>query len=359
MDRSIRRWLLFSAIAVAALVAAALTGTTAAAEQNVYTAHNLVSDQPGVADHLDPNLANAWGLDARPTSPWWVADNGTNVSTLYNASGDAFPSASPLVVQVPHAPTGLVANVGSNFVIRVGSASGSALFLFDTEEGRILGWNPSVSADAVAIDLPDTGAIYKGLAINPSGDRLYATDFHNGRVDVFDGSFNPINAPGAFVDPKLPDGFAPFGIQAIGGRIVVTYAKQDSDREDDVQGQGLGRVDVFDTDGVLVGRVDGHGQLNAPWGIALAPGNFGRFSGDLLIGNFGDGTINAFRQQSTDRYVHAGGLRSSDGGSLSIDGLWALQFGKGAANNGPTSTLFFTAGPDDESHGLFGTITAS
>jgi uncharacterized protein (TIGR03118 family) len=356
-----RRWLLVSAFAAAVLAAAVFAGAIPAAEQNSYTAHNLVSDQAGVADHQDPNLVNAWGLDARPMSPWWVADNGADVSTLYNASGVPFPvpPASPLVVGVPNAPTGLVANNGANFAVHLGTASGSALFLFATEEGKILGWNPNVSADAVvAVDRSAVDAIYKGLAIAPGGNRLYATDFHNGRVDVFDGGFAPVNTPGAFVDPSLPNGFAPFGIQAIGDRIFVTYAKQDADRKDDLHGQGLGFIDAFDTGGALLERVASHGQLNAPWGLTLAPDNFGRFSSDLLIGNFGDGQINAFRLQPAGNYTHAGELRGSNGKSLAVDGLWSLQFGKGATNNGPTNTLFFTAGPDDESHGLFGTITA-
>jgi uncharacterized protein (TIGR03118 family) len=357
----VRRRSLVLAFAAAVLAAAALAAGSPAAEQNQYRVHNLVSDQAGVAAHMDTNLVNAWGLDARPTSPWWVADNEKDVSTLYTATGDAFPlpPASPLVVSVPHAPTGLVANPGSNFMVHVGSASAAALFLFATEEGTILGWNPGVSPDAVVGADLHSGAIYKGLAVSPTGDRLYATDFHNGRVDVFDGSFAKVNSPGAFVDPGIPSGFAPFGIQAVGDRIFVTYAKQDADAEDDVAGQSLGFVDVYDTAGALLGRIASRGQLNAPWGIALAPDDFGRFGGDLLIGNFGDGRINAYRQQPAGNYEHAGRLKSSDGGALVIDGLWALEFGKGAANNGMKNTLFFTAGPDDESHGLFGSITAS
>jgi uncharacterized protein (TIGR03118 family) len=358
--RTGRRRSLILTFVGAALAAAALAAGSSAAERNAYTVHNLVSDQAGVAEHMDTNLVNAWGLDARPTSPWWVADNETDVSTLFNAAGVAFPPPpqSPLVVQVPHAPTGLVANPGSSFAVQIGAASAPALFLFATEEGTILGWNPSVSPDAVVVADLHSGAIYKGLAVAPSGDRLYATDFHNGRIDVFDGTFTPVVSPGAFADPSLPPGFAPFGIQAVGDRIFVTYAKQDADREDDVDGQGLGFVDVYDAAGVLLDRVASRGQLNAPWGIALAPADYGRFSGDLLIGNFGDGRINAFRQLPAGNYQHAGRLRSSDG-DLVIDGLWALQFGKGAANNGAPNTLFFTAGPDDESHGLFGSITVS
>jgi uncharacterized protein (TIGR03118 family) len=338
------------AAAVLAFAAAVLAVATPAAETNAYVQHNLVSDGSVAADHTDTNLVNAWGLTSLPGSPWWVADNGTDVSTLYTADG----TPRPLVVSVPNAPTGAVSNTGPDFVV----GSGPALFLFATEEGKILGWNMALGTTAqVAVDRSSEGAIFKGLAI--AGDRLYATDFHNGKVDVFDGSFGQVNTPGAFTDPKVPAGFAPFGIQNVGGEIFVTYAKQDADREDDVAGQGLGFVDEFDASGMLLGRVASRGQLNSPWGLALAPASFGRFGGDLLVGNFGDGEITAFARGPNGRFEPRGQLRTGTGSVLSIDGLWALQFGKGAANNGPTDTLFFTAGPDDETHGLFGTIRAA
>ncbi|HYZ76931.1 MAG TPA: TIGR03118 family protein [Gaiellaceae bacterium] len=340
----------FVAAAVLAVAAAVLAAATPAAEKNAYVQHNLVSDGFLPADHTDANLVNAWGLTSLPGSPWWVADNGTDVSTLYTADG----TPRPLVVSVPNAPTGAVSNTGPDFVV----GSGPALFLFATEEGKILGWNMSLGTTAqVVVDRSAEDAIYKGLAI--AGDRLYATDFHNGTVDVFDGSFGQVNVPGAFVDPTIPASFAPFGIQNVGGNIFVTYAKQDADREDDVAGPGLGFVDEFDASGALIGRVASHGQLNSPWGLAPAPAGFGRFSGDLLVGNFGDGQITAFERQSNGRFEPRGQLRTESGGVLTIDGLWALQFGKGTANNGPTDTLFFTAGPDDEMHGLFGTIRAA
>ena len=339
------------AAATLAVAAAVLAAATPAAERNAYVQHNLVSDGFLPADHTDANLVNAWGLTSLPGSPWWVSDNGTDVSTLYNADG----TPRPLVVSVPSAPTGAVSNTGSSFVV----GSGPALFLFATEEGKLLGWNMSVGTTAqVVADKTGEGAVFKGLAI--AGDRLYATDFHNGKVDVFDGSFGDVNTPGAFVDPSIPAGYAPFGIQNIGGDIFVTYAKQDADAHDDVAGQGHGFVDEYDADGHLIGRVATHGQLNSPWGLAMAPASFGRFGGDLLVGNFGDGQINAFERQPNGRFEPRGQLRTESGGILTIDGLWALQFGKGAlANNGPTDTLFFTAGPDGESHGLFGTIRAA
>jgi uncharacterized protein (TIGR03118 family) len=342
------------------IVAAVAVGSAAArtTAENSYMVHDLVSDQPGVADHTDPNLVNAWGLDARPTSPWWVSDNGTDLSTLYTADG----TPQSLVVQVPGAPTGLVANPSSKFVIKKGTSSGAAIFLFDTEDGTILGWNPAVTGTgtAVAKDLSDEDAIFKGLAISPFFNhwRLYATDFHNAKVDVFTGGFH-VPAKTGFVDPDLPEGYAPFGIQTIGKHVFVTYALQDASGEDEVDCPGCGYVDEYKTDGTLVRRVASQGELNAPWGLAMAPDDFGAFSGDLLVGNFGDGWIHAYKQQKDGSWMLDGTLMDPSGAPIEIDGLWALQFGKGAPANGSTNTLFFTAGPDDESHGLFGTITAS
>jgi len=324
-----------------------------AAEDNAYTVTPLVSDQLGAAPVHDTNLVNAWGLAASATSPWWVANNGTSTSTLYNGNTG---QPVPLVVSVgvDSGPTGVVFNGGSGFVVTSGSSSAPARFIFDSEDGLIRGWNPAVDPTnaVVAPATADPDAIYKGLAI--AGGMLYASDFHNGVVDVFDGSWNLVNQ---FTDPGLPSGYAPFGIQAIGSRIFVSFAKQDADAEDEIAGQGLGFVDAFDTAGNLVARVAQHGQLNAPWGLALAPANFGRFSGDLLVGNFGDGKILAFEPQSNGHFGFRGQLRASSGHAIAIDGLWALGFGNGA-NAGPTNTLFFTAGPDDETHGLFGRITA-
>jgi uncharacterized protein (TIGR03118 family) len=351
------RHLLRGTLAVLALslALAAAAPLAAAPPGNAYTVHNLVSDEPGVADHQDPNLVNAWGLAALPGSPWWVADNETSVSTLYNADG----TARTLVVHVPNAPTGEVANSSPNFQLAAGGGN-PALFLWATEEGKILAWNPSltpINEAVVVADRSGVGAIYKGLAI--AGNRLYAADFHHARVDVFDENFDVVNMPGAFVDPGIPAGFAPFGIQEVGGKILVAYAKQDADAEDEVAGQGLGFVDAFDTSGAFLGRVATRGQLNAPWGLALAPNNFSRFSNDLLVGNFGDGEINAYEPQADGTYERVGALKDTKGNPILIDGLWALQFGHGAlVNNGPTNALFFTAGPDDETHGLFGMITA-
>ena len=334
-------------LGAAAVAVAPLT----AAERNSYKVTSLVSDQPGVAAQTDPNLVNAWGLTSGPTSPWWVSDNGTQKSTLYRGSDGAIQG---LVVAVAGGPTGAVFNPTAGFALPTG---GKALFIFDSEDGQVRAWNGAQGTTSIVVkDRSGEEAIYKGLAIadTPAGPRLYAADFHNARVDVFDGSFGLL--PGGFVDQSLPSGYAPFGIQTIGDRVFVTYAKQDADAEDELAGQSLGFVDVFSTAGDLLGRVAQHGQLNAPWGLALAPSSFGRFAGDLLVGNFGDGQINAYEELPNGHFAHRGELRSADGGSISIDGLWALQFGKGG-NNGPAGTLFFTAGPDEETHGLFGSIT--
>ena len=353
MKHTLRR--LSAALALSVLTVAIATAAASSAGGD-YTVTNLVSDQPGHASHVDSSLVNAWGLAALPASPWWVSDNGTDVSTLYNAGGDKIP----LTVSVRSAPSGLVANTTDDFVVTRKGMSGPSLFIFASESGKIRGWNPTVqtSESILAVDRSNVDAIYKGLAIasTAQGSRLYATDFHNGRVDVFDGHFNRLELPGAFVDHDIPAGYAPFGIQTIGSNVFVTYAKQNADRHDDVAGPGFGFVDVYDTNGNLLQRVASRGTLNSPWGLAWAPASFGPFSGDLLVGNFGDGRINAYQLQN-GKYVFAGQLRSN-GEPLTIDGLWALPFGHGEPSNGPTTTLFFTAGPDDESHGLFGTITA-
>jgi len=267
------------------------------------------------------------------------------LSTLYRADG----TPQGLVVHVPVQPTGTV----------FWSFTARAFFVFSTEKGQIRGWHPSQGTQTVVLaDRSAQGAIYKGLAISPTGDRFYAADFHNGHVDVFDSTTFNLVPDSGFVDPALPAGYAPFGIQTIGSRVFVTYAKQDAEATDEVAGQGRGFVDAYDLAGNLLARVAQHGQLNAPWGLAWAPDNFGRFSGDLLVGNFGDGQINAYEELPSGQFVHRGELRTSDGKSLTIDGLWALQFGHGAPANGPTHTLFFTAGPNDEADGLFGSITS-
>ena len=328
-----------------------------------YQQHNLVSDGSTTADHVDPNLVNAWGVAFNPFGFVWVANNGTGTSTLYDGAG----VAQSLVVQIPTPTantggpvTGIVYNGSGGFLVKNATTSGASRFLFATEGGVIAGWSPTVDGThaIVAVDNSAQSAIYKGLALSAggSGQLLYATDFHNGKIDVFDSTFTAVSLPaGSFTDPRIPSDFAPFGIQAINGDIYVTYAKQDDDKKDNVNGQGLGYVDVYDPKGTLLDRVATRGALNAPWGIALAPAGFGEFSNSLLIGNFGDGKINAY---NTKNYAFRGSLRGQDSRFIQIDGLWGLAFGSGFANQ-PVNTLFFAAGPNDEANGLYGRIDAS
>jgi uncharacterized protein (TIGR03118 family) len=340
--RSSARAVVVTLAAAIALVAASVAGS---AVGNAYTVHPLVSTA------TDATLVNAWGLVSGPGTPWWVSDNGTDKSTLYRADG----TKVPLTVSVDGGPTGVVFNqAGTGFPVGVGPA----LFIWSSEDGAIRAWNQTTGTTAM-VTVPSSGGEYKGLtyAVAATGPQIYATDFGKGNVDVFDAAWHPVTTTGGFVDSSLPKGYAPFGIQSVGSWIVVTFAKQ-AGNGDEVDGQGLGFVDAFDLNGVLVGRVAQHGQLNAPWGIAMAPPTFGRFGGDLLVGNFGDGQINAYAQQANGQFTPQGTLRDASGGKLAIDGLWALQFGHGPANNGPTDTLFFTAGPDGEHAGLFGSITA-
>lgn len=334
------------------------------ADARFYAQHNLVSDGAVPADLVDPNLVNAWGLVSGPMTPWWIADNGTGRSTLYNVSTGAIA----LIVAIPgamgqqSAPTGIVFNGGTGFVVTNSAGTSPARFIFASEDGTISGFRgvPVV----ITVDNSASGAVYKGLAIDSptTGNFLYATNFHAGTVDVFDSHFNPVHMPGAFTDSTLPKGYAPFGIQNIGGIIYVTYALQDEDKHDDVPGEGHGFINAFDTAGNLIRHVASRGQLNSPWGLALAPADFGFFSNDLLVGNFGDGHINAFDPMQLlgdGEYQPRGQLHSADGPPIAIDGLWALAFGSGDPANGPTNTLFFTAGPSDEQHGLFGTLVVA
>jgi uncharacterized protein (TIGR03118 family) len=348
---------------VAAVVALAPMAPAAASHpRNAYHQTNLVSDLPGLAQLTDPDLVNPWGLAAGPTTPAWVADNGTDKATIYPGFVNGSPiQKAGLVVNIPGgAPTGQVFNPTPGFVVRSGDASGPARFIFDSEAGLVSGWSPGVpppppSTQAqVGASVPD--AIYKGLAIadTPAGTLLYAADFHNARIDVFDSNFNRVLLSGSFADPEIPRGFAPFNVQELGGLLYVAYAKQDAAGEDEVAGPALGFVDVYSTHGQLLRHLIEHGQLNAPWGLVLAPAGFGRFSGALLVGNFGDGRINAYNP-ATGEFL--GRLRHEDGSPIQIEGLWALRFGNGITGN-PT-TLLFTAGIDDEAHGLFGAIEAA
>lgn len=320
------------------------------ASADTYSWTNFQSDIPGVAAHTDPDLVNPWGLTASAGGTIWVADNGTGVSTLYRQDG----TKNALIVTIPTAarnreggnPTGTIVNPTQVFKVTLNGNSQPARFLFVSEDGSISGWNPALDATHAIIAV-DNGtnkgsksAIYKGVALGVSNGKnfLYATNFHTGRVETYDENFVQVN-PTGFVDPSLPDGYAPFGIRNINGQIYVTYALQDHKKTDDVAGPGNGLVDVFATNGAFVKRLVSNGFLNAPWGLALV-------DGELWVGNFGDGKINNY-DPVTGAFLET--ISQADGTPLQFDGLWdLLPLGPG---------VFFTAGIADEEHGLFGLIT--
>ena len=374
--RVTRRGLFVATIVSAGALAAGVLGAApvgASAHVGGYRQINLVSDQAGKANLRDPDLVNAWGLaaspgtNASPGSPLWVADNGTDKATLYVGTGPASVAKVPLVVSVTGAaPTGQVFNADPNaFVVSDSQGnSGPALFIFDTENGTIDGWAPNVNPNGtnpstVTEVARDNGAnaVYKGLAEATVKGKsfLYATNFRSGRVEAYDSSFTPVEMPGGlFVDPGLPAGYGPFGIAEIQGQLYVTFAQQDATLHDDVSGPGHGFVDVFTNTGAFVRRLVTRGALNSPWGMALAPRSFGRFGGDLLVGNFGNGLINVYNPANG---APLGRLRQPNGLPIQIDGLWGLRFGNG--NAAKTGELLFSAGPSDESHGLLGKIVVA
>jgi uncharacterized protein (TIGR03118 family) len=338
----------------------------------VFVAKNLVADAASGTATVDANLVNPWGIVFLPGAPVWVANNHTETSTLYDGNGAPFPAGTPLVVHLPAStggvsfdPTGIVGNTTADFVVTAAGKSAAALFIFSGEGGMIAGWSKDVDVTNAVVMYTDAGgAVYKGLAIanNGSGNFLYATDFHNNKVDVFDKSYTkqPTSADSfAFKDPNLPAGYAPFGIQALntgtGGavQIYVTYAKQQApDNHDNENGAGLGIVDIFDANGKFVKTLVGTGQaLNAPWGLALAPNDFGTLSGALLVGNFGDGRINGYDPNS-GQFV---GTLTMAGGAFAVPGLWGIAFGNDAHSQ-PHNTLFFAAGTNDEANGSYGRI---
>ncbi|WP_027210800.1 TIGR03118 family protein [Burkholderia sp. WSM2232] len=324
-----------------------------------FKATTLVSDGSANAANVDPNLKNGWGIAFNPTGVMWVSDNNTKKSTLYDGNG----VVQSLVVTLPPnaagqaaGPTGIVFNKTTDFQISAnGAAASNAVFLWATDAGTIAAWSPKVlPTQAVnAFDDGAGGAVYKGLAIgaNAGASLLFATDFHNRKVDVFDKSFNKIQLPGKFIDPTLPAGFSPFGIAAIGNTVYVTYALLGPDGRTQVNGAGNGVVDAFDTAGNFVKRIATSATLNSPWGVVIAPANFGAASNELLVGNFGDGTIDVFDPNSGE---FKGALTNTDGTTFKQPGLWGLSFGNNAANQ-PLNTLFFAAGPTPTS-GVYGRI---
>lgn len=352
---------------------ASATLTVTGPSSGPYTLTALIADAAGTgALTHDANLVNPWGIAAASDDAMWVANNHTDTSTIYDGNGKAQPVGTPLVVAFPNPgtatfdPTGIAANEGSGFVVTSGAKSGAARYVFVGEGGAIAGWTPAVDAAHAVIAYTDAnGAVYKGLTLAGKGGVtfLYAADFHNGKVDVFDTSFHkqtPSAGTFAFTDSTLPVGYAPFNIQALPTgaagttQLYVSYAKQQApDNHDEMDGAGLGLVDVFDTNGTLLKHlILTGGALNAPWGIALAPSDFGGLSGDLLVGNFGDGRINAF-DAGTGKFVAA--LTDANGHELSVPGLWGIAFGNDHANQ-PHNTLFVAAGPNKEAAGAYGRI---
>ena len=387
-------------------------GTPAAVKTGGYVATDLVvnrsfTDKNGIAHTSqiqDPNLLNPWGVTEIPTgSPFWVSDNAAGVATLYNVLASTPNSATenPRVVSIPTpgdplgssgAPTGTVFNIttlpdptqdkGGFMISGVDVRTGKetrlpARFLFATEDGTIVGWNPNLNPvgfdpaksgnyGIIAVDNsgnnfdtnanPKTGAVYKGLAIatDAKGQTLlYATNFRSGMVEAYTDDFHAVASPPAFVDPKLPDSYAPFNIVLINGELFVTFAVQNADKHDDVAGQSHGIVDVFDLDGTFRQRFAQHDQLNSPWGVALAPTGFGELGGALWIGNFGNGHINAF-DPDTGKFLSK--VRDPKGKAILIDGLWTITFGSNNDGGGAANTLYFTAGPNGETDGLFGSL---
>jgi uncharacterized protein (TIGR03118 family) len=312
-----------------------------------------------LAQQTDPNLANSWGTSHSATSALWVSDNKKDVATLYSGGIHGGPqNISQLVVNIPGgAPTGQVFNPTSSFVVHGSDgSSGPAAFLFVGESGQLTGWAPNVPPPAPSHDaqgaVETPGANFKGLAIGGPADSplLYAADFSAGTVDVYNGKFQRVITEGNFEDRTLPAHFAPFNVAVFNDKVYVSFARQNG--EDELDGPGLGRVDVFSLDGRLLRRLARHDLLNGPWGMTIAPPGFGEFSGDLLVGNFGDGRIHAFDPQTL---ALRGTLRNGNNRPVSIEGLWSLIPGNGV--EGGTDEVIFTSGPDDENHGLLGSLS--
>jgi uncharacterized protein (TIGR03118 family) len=332
----------------------------------VFDRLDLTSDGAGLSGVTDPQLVNPMGLQLAPSSNFWVANNGTGTVTVYQSDGTALPAPAPLVVQLPVPDTlapGTIAQVtgisyhgGYGLPIAIGDQRASARFVFVTREGTILGYNPDVDRDhaVIAVDNSASGAVYRGISVAAlrAGSRVYATNFHSGNVDVFDADFAPAKDldPAAFEDLELPAGYAPFGIQRIDGRLYVSYAEQDADGRDPVTGTGKGYIDAFALDGRFVQRIASEGELDAPWGMTLAPWSLPYYGSSLLVGNAGDGRIQAFDLWSL---APMGGLRDSLDEPLVIDGLWDLVVGYGLDGS---AALYFTAGPNGGKNGAFGTL---
>jgi uncharacterized protein (TIGR03118 family) len=326
------------AVALALLASPAIASTA-------FKITRLDSDQAGKAMNLDTNLVNPWGMSQSGTGPIWVSDNGTGLSTLYNQGTGVVDS---LVVTIPSgAPTGTVYNPTASFMVSENGRSGAASFIFDSEAGVISGWNGSVDSTnaIVGYDGSSKGSVYKGLAIDTKAKLLFAADFVNNQVQVFDGTFTLVNS---FTDKSLKH-YAPFNVAVISGNLYVTFARQAATCCDEKHGAGLGAVDIFDESGNLLKQlVAPGGALNAPWGLTIAPSSFNEFAGSLLVGNFGNGWINAYDPNTG---ASLGTLNDKNGYPLTVQGLWGLD-------PVPNNDVTFTAGVKKEAHGLMGLITA-
>lgn len=338
-----RRW---TSLKLLAVISAELT--VAIAAPLGFTVNNLASDVPGLAAATDPDLVNAWGMASSVSSPFWLGANRTGKSVLYNGLG----VKQGLIVAIP----GVGSVTGVVFSNIAGSFNGDA-FLFGSEDGTVSGWRGALGTNAETLVFASFNNVYKGIAeASISGNGyLYLANFRSGNIDVLKGNAGAPDLTGNFTDPNLPSGYAPFDVQNIGGILYVTYALQDGAKHDDVAGAGHGFVDKFDLNGNLLGRLVSRGALNSPWGLTLAPIGFGDVGGDLLVGNFGDGRINAYDPISGALLET---LQDQTGSPLFIDGLWGLRFGNGGSA-GSTNTLYFTAGPQGKSHGLFGDLIAT
>ncbi|HVN60600.1 MAG TPA: TIGR03118 family protein [Gaiellaceae bacterium] len=348
-------------VAVAAVVVVAVAVYLGRSGSSGYVVHRLVSDGGVPALATDKALVNGWGLAATPGGVWWTTNEASGTSTLYSGSG----RKQLLTVSVPGGPTGITAYGGSGFRVSAGGASDPARFVYACEDGRIRAWTPTVprgwsTQSEIVVDRAAEGAIFRGVAI--AGGRLYVTDFHNDRVDVFDSGWRRVRLPGSFADPAVSPWFAPDNIQAFGGHLFVTFVGRAPVNGNDAPTGGY--VDEFDLNGRLVAPVARMGILNEPWGLALAPSSFGRYAGDLLVANFGDGHVNAFRK-SSGRWAFDGALAGSNGRPIAVNGLWGIAFGNGAAA-GAKDELFFSSGPhlwrgptELSTHGLFGSISAA
>jgi uncharacterized protein (TIGR03118 family) len=342
------------------LIATSLTvvfGVSSTAYAQRYSQTNLVADTPGVAVTTDPNLINPWGMSFSPTSPFWVSDAGTGLSTLYTGDGSIVPLVvtipAPVGSSIPAIPTGQVFNPTTSFLITGNGVTVPPAFLFVTINGTIAAWSPAVNRTlaTTVVDNSALGAEYTGLTSvhTIKGDFLYATNFHDGSVEMYDTNYQLVKT---FTDTDLPAGFGPFGIRLLKGKLYVTYAKQDAAHQFDVPGAGRGFVSVFDIHGKKLKTLVSHGALNSPWGLAIAPATFGKFGNALLVGNFGNGRINAY-DPATGAFL--GALQDSKGKALWIDGVWAIAFGNGK-NKSSRKALYFTAGPGGGTHGLFGSL---